>query len=272
MLVSSSKDWIFIDWVEGEKLTALQILWWWALNSVAKLADRLDEKDYASQCRKDADKVAFSLHDNAWDTQQNLWISVPGDYSSVPSRHANFLSVLSGLAQPEQMASIQTALLDNAIQPVGTPYMAGFENIALSRLGAVEEMMSRVNSYWGGMLEHGATTFWEAYDSTQQGNESYSFYGRPFGKSLCHAWSAGPAAFLPMGIFGLEPLEDGWKRFKIKPDLGKLTWASVTVPTPQGNIEITIENGIMSLRVPPGVIAEYQGHELTEEVILKVFN
>ncbi len=166
------------------------------------------------------------------------------------------------------MTSIQTALLSKAVQPVGTPYMAGFENIALSGLGAVEEMISRVKNYWGGMLERGATTFWEAYDPDAADNDSYSFYGRPFGKSLCHAWSAGPAAFLPMGIFGLEPLEDGWKRFKVKPDLGKLTWVSVTVPTPRGEIEITIENSVISLRIPPAAIAEYMGQELTGNVKL----
>jgi hypothetical protein len=266
MLIKTSKDWLFIDWVKSDKITALQMLWWWALDSAIKLAERLGENEYAEKCRDRADKLAAILHDTAWDRQHKLWMGIPGDRSSAPSRHAHFLSVISGLAKSEQTKPIRTNLLGDAVQPVGTPYMAGFENIALSKLNAVDEMISRVNAYWGGMLERGATTFWEAYDPEQHGDDSYSFYGRPFGKSLCHAWSAGPTAFIPLGILGLEPIKDGWGRFKVEPRLGTLDWAAATVPTPQGEIEVLVEEGAMSLRIPDGTVAEWQGRELTGQV------
>jgi hypothetical protein len=266
MLITSADDWLFIDWVEGDKLTALQMLWRWAQDSAAKLAERLGESACASYWNDRAGRLALILHERAWDTQHNFWPGIPGDASSAPSRHAHFISVVSGLARPEQMAPIRGVLLGSVASPVGTPYMAGFENIALSKLGAVDEMTARVKSYWGGMLERGATTFWEAYDPEQQGSAAYSFYSRPFGKSLCHAWSAGPAAFLPMGILGLEPLADGWRRFAVAPDLGTLAWAAATVPTPQGEIEVLVEDGIMSLRIPSGTVAVWNGRDFTGEV------
>ncbi len=266
MLVKGTDDWLFIDWVEGDKLTALQMLWRWAQDSAARLAERLGERACASHWRNRAERLGVILQEQAWDVEHNYWRGIPGNASSAPSRHAHFISVVSGLALPGQMAAIRNVLLGNVASPVGTPYMAGFENIALAKLGAVDEITERVNSYWGGMLERGATTFWEAYDPGQHGDAAYSFYGRPFGKSLCHAWSAGPAAFLPMGILGLEPLADGWRRFAVAPDLGTLTWAAATVPTPQGEIEVLVEDGIMSLRIPPGMVAEWRGRDFTGEV------
>jgi hypothetical protein len=141
--------------------------------------------------------------------------------------------------------------------------MAGFENLALSILGATPEALERTKQYWGGMLERGATTFWEAFDQEEKGDECWSFYNRPYGKSLCHAWSAGPAAFLPLGLMGLEPMEDGWKRFLISPCLGNLSWLALALPTPHGDIFIAIQNGKIQLDIPEGTVCEYKNKELT---------
>nr|GFC72823.1 hypothetical protein [Tanacetum cinerariifolium] len=58
------------------------------------------------------------------------------------------------------------------------------------KLAADPYVLKEMKSYWGGMLDLGATSFWEEYDPAKKGAEHYSMYGRPFGKSLCHAWGA----------------------------------------------------------------------------------
>jgi hypothetical protein len=138
--------------------------------------------------------------------------------------------------------------------------MAGFEVMALAQLGNTNYMLNRVKNYWGGMLAKGATTFWEAYNVTESNKKQYAFYGRPYGKSLCHAWSAGPAAFLPSELFGLKPVEDGWKRFSLNPNLGYLEWASVCVPTKYGNIVVDIENANIQISIPSGTTLEWKGN------------
>ncbi len=267
MLLPDANDWLLIDWGKSEKHTALQMLWHWALISASRLAERLDEDTAAANWQQKAGVLKSYLQEHAWNARRRVWLKT----SETPSRHAQFLSILSGVAQPEQAPAVRAALLGKKLPPVGTPYMTGFENLALAKLDAVPEMLARVKHYWGGMLEHGATTFWEAYDAEENGSAMYSFYGRPFGKSLCHAWSAGPAAFLPTGILGLEVLEDGWKRFSLNPDPNCLEWVAVTIPTPHGTIEVTLEAGTMSLRLPSGCTAEYQGRTFrgTVEVPLK---
>jgi len=164
---------------------------------------------------------------------------------------------------------IKALLEDNNVKPVGTPYMRGFEVMALSQLGNNDYMLNHVRDYWGGMLEKGATTFWEAYDPRETKEEQYSFYDRPYGKSLCHAWSSGPAAFLPSRLFGLKPIEDAWKRFTLQPDLGSLQWASVCLPTKYGNIIVDVENQDIHVSIPKGCTLEWKGNSLVGPRVLK---
>ena len=261
-LATTAQEWLFIDWVDDNKLTALQILWWWAQCSGAELAQRMGEATTAARLRGSAEHLAKALYSCAWDPKACCWRGLP-DNASAASRHANLLAVVSGLATPGQTDAIRAVLLGSACKPVGTPYMAGFENIALGRLGAIDSMLERVIADWGGMLDRGATTFWEAWDPRQNGAESYAFYGRPYAKSLCHAWSAGPAAFLVSEIFGLRPCEDGWACFTLDPRLGSLQWACATVPTPHGEIGLSAEPNRMTLRLPAGTAARGGEHTFT---------
>jgi alpha-L-rhamnosidase len=260
--LNPEKTWLFIDWVDQEKWTALQILWWWAQQCGIKLADRVGDTQTAKHWQDVSHSLKENLIKTSWNKDKKMWLGNP-KFPDRMSRHANLLAVISGFAERDQFEGILKLLSDDKISPVGTPYMAGFENIALSRLGDTQLMINRVRDYWGGMLKQGATTFWEAYDPKQEDKEMYAFYDRPYGKSLCHAWSAGPAAFLPSEILGLRPLEDGWKRFSVKPDIGSLKWVSTTVPTPFGNIVVDIAGKNMILIVPKGTTAELNGKSIT---------
>jgi alpha-L-rhamnosidase len=256
--LSIEKTWLFIDWVDQEKWTALQILWWWAQQCGIKLANREGDVQTAKHWQEVSNTLKVNLLKTAWSKDKGIWLGNP-KFPDRISRHANLLAVISGLATIDQFEGIHKILSDDKNNLVGTPYMAGFENIALSRLGDTQLMINHVRDYWGGMLNQGATTFWEAYDPNQKGKEMYVFYDRPYGKSLCHAWSAGPAAFLPSEILGLRPIEDGWRRFSVKPNLGSLKWVSVTVPTPFGIISVDIEGKNITLNVPEGTVAEWNG-------------
>jgi hypothetical protein len=79
-------------------------------------------------------------------------------------------------------------------------------------------------------------------------------YGRPFGKSLCHAWSSSPAALLPQAVLGIRPLADGWTRFAVQPRLGDLEWAEARIPAPQGDIVVRADAEGVSVEAPPGAV------------------
>ena len=117
-------------------------------------------------------------------------------------------------------------------------------------------LIDYITDYWGGMLKQpGTTTFWEGYNPTESGKAQYAFYGRPYAKSLCHAWSSGPAALLPAILLGIQPLSDGWATFKIAPRPGRLKWISAAIPTPHGSILVDLTGKKMVLHVPAGTTA-----------------
>ncbi|MCL3779186.1 hypothetical protein EMN47_02185 [Prolixibacteraceae bacterium JC049] len=260
--------WLFIDWVKDEKWTALQILWWWSQKSAAKLAHRMGDEKSESYWNRQAADLKVNLKNVAWNKDQEVWLSKNNPNSSV-TRHPNFLAIVSGLTPVNQAKGIQKLLEGSVANPVGTPYMAGFEMMALARLGNTEYMLNHVNEYWGRMLKQGATTFWEAYDASEKGKAQYAFYNRPYAKSLCHAWSAGPAVFLPAELLGLKPVADGWKRFSLKPEIANLTEVNVCVPTKYGNITVDVENKNIKIRIPAGTTLEWNGEEFVGPKVIK---
>ena len=91
-----------------------------------------------------------------------------------------------------QKALLQVMQNGKAIKPV-TPYMNHYMVEALLSVGLREQGFAHLRSYWGGMLEKGADTFWEVYIP---GDDSASPYQSHLINSYCHAWSCTPTYFI----------------------------------------------------------------------------
>jgi hypothetical protein len=104
-----------------------------------------------------------------------------------------------------------------------------------------------MRQYWGGMLDEGATTFWEKYVPSEQGCQHLAMYGRPYGKSLCHAWGAAPLYLLGRYFLGVRPTKPGYEEFEVQPMLGDLEWMEGTVPTPFGTIHVEVNRHHVSV-------------------------
>lgn len=244
-------DWLFIDWVDGAKTTALQMLFFMALKAGAALAARMADSDRKDILDKAGEDLRQKIREKALDQEKHLFTSAPGKKEI--SRHANLLAAVSGIAGDTEKAAIRKALTGKELPPVGTPYMSVFEAMALAECGAPEDAVNIVREIWGNMLADGATTFWEGFTPGASFAENLTFYGRPFGKSLCHAWSAGPLFLLPRLLLGIEPLTDGWSTFKAEPMPG--ITINAAIPTPAGTVEIECENGIITkISAPDGCI------------------
>ena len=240
-------DWLFIDWVPGEKITALQMLFVMALRAGSRLARRMNDSIRSEILENTAAQLVTVVKEKCFDSEKGLFTVAPD--AKEFSRHANLLAVTAGAAEGISTEFIKKALTEKNLPPVGTPYMSVFEAMALSRCNAPWEAVAKVREIWGGMLREGASTFWEGFDPAHSGNEHLAFYNRPFGKSLCHAWSAGPLFLLPQLFLGIEVLEDGWRKFRVAP-LPGIT-ASAAVPTPWGKILIDVVDGkLVSLSAP----------------------
>ncbi|MDR1342852.1 MAG: alpha-L-rhamnosidase [Prevotellaceae bacterium] len=122
--------------------------------------------------------------------------------------------------------------------------------------GQHQEAMDVIRRYWGGMLDMGATTFWEDFNLDWTANAArldewpvegkkdihgdFGDYCYPgYRHSLCHGWSSGPAAWLSEHVLGVRIVEPGCKTVRIEPHLGDLEWVEGAFPTPYGAIKIS---------------------------------
>ena len=127
---------------------------------------------------------------------------------------------------------------------------------AQARAGQYQEAMDIIRRYWGGMLDMGATTFWEDFNidwiadvtridempvaGKKDIHGDFGDYCYPgFRHSLCHGWSSGPAAWLSRHVLGIEVIGPGCRKVRITPHLGDLEWVEGTFPTPFGNITVS---------------------------------
>jgi len=112
--------------------------------------------------------------------------------------------------------------------------------------------MKEMKAYWGGMIREGATSFWEKYNPNDKGAQHLAMYGRPYGKSLCHAWGASPVYLLGKYYLGIQPTKAGYSEFEIRPDLGGLKWMEGKVPTPHGEIKLFIDHKTIKVSATEG--------------------
>lgn len=100
------------------------------------------------------------------------------------------------------------------------------------------------------MLAEGATSFWELYNPDEKGAAKYAMYGRPYGKSLCHAWGASPLYLLGRFYLGVEPTKPGYAAYTVKPVLAGLDWMEGEVPTPHGNVKVSVHGAKLAVTAP----------------------
>ncbi|WP_353813741.1 hypothetical protein [Agromyces sp. SYSU T00266] len=250
--VDSGPGSVFLDWglaiEHGRDPVALQMLWCWALRGAARLLDRVGHAG-ASRWSALADRVESTVRSSGWLAEADRWADYLGAdaTTSSPAPYANFLAVLAGMHPDGVPDGVATSIRTGTS---GTPFMTAFRLRARLAAGEHDAVLEEIERIWGAMLDAGPGTFWEEGPS---GGDHLAMYGRPFGRSLCHAWSAGPAALIPEAVLGLRPLDDGWARFEVEPRLGGLEWASAVVPTPLGDLFVHADRSGVTVRVPSGV-------------------
>jgi len=246
-------DWVFIDWADFEKtgeVSAEQMLLYKSLQIISDFSKLLGFEEKSYEFASIADKLKQKITDLFWDDSLGGFITtrIDGKCSSQVTKHANIFAILFGLCDDYQLESIRCkVLLNDSVQKIKTPYFRFFELASLCELGEQNIVYKDMLDYWGGMLDLGATTFWEEYDPSLKGAEHYAMYGNPYEKSLCHAWGASPIYILGRYFLGVRPLAPGYENFEIKPDLGPLQWIEGTVPTPKGVINVYMDQSTIKV-------------------------
>ncbi|MBQ9552477.1 MAG: hypothetical protein IJU96_06895 [Clostridia bacterium] len=247
-------DWIFVDWGELDKTDPVcfeQIVLWQAHRAMAALAAALGEAD---EYTEKADALRERILRDFWDAEKGAFVDSFTSGKRFVTRQTNIFAVLYGLVEGQQKQSvIEKALLNPDLPPITTPYFKLYELLALCEVGAIDAAQDFIASYWGGMLQEGATSVWEAYDPRQSGAEHFAMYGSPYGKSLCHAWGSGPILLLCRYVAGVSLTQSGG--FRVAPKPGHYRSFDATVPVENGEVSVKYENGVFTVHTtaPGGV-------------------
>lgn len=251
-------DWVYIDWAPLDKqgeLSFEQLLFTRSLETMALCASLVDDSSNAEIYQKEARKMKNKLAPAFWSDKQNAFVHnrIDNVASETVTRYTNMFAILLNYLDEEKKQLVKEhVLLNDDVQKITTPYMRFYELEALCALGEHNFVLKEMRSYWGDMLNLGATSFWEKYDPTESGIEHFAMYGRPFGKSLCHSWGASPIYLLGKYYLGVKPLSPGYETFLVEPSLGDLKWIEGKVPTPHGDIKIYCSEKEISVQSETG--------------------
>ena len=252
-------DWIFIDWAdqlskEGE-VSFEQLLYARSLETMALCAQLADDQSAAAQYGKQAGELKKKLFDLYWNEQKQALAHsrIDGKATDNVTRYANMFGIFFDYFNPGQKSGVKkNVLLNDRIAKITTPYMRFYELEALCAMGEQSYVLKEMKNYWGGMLKLGATSFWEEYNPDKKGVEHLAMYGRPFGKSLCHAWGASPIYLLGKYYLGVQPGAPGYETYTVEPNLGGLAWMEGKVPTQQGDIELYCSRKVIKIKSAVG--------------------
>lgn len=187
ILKDSSDWWSFIDWQEGlNKQTPSQAVLIYTMKQAIRLAEELNAPEKALLLDQ-LEKIVEATKTYLWDEEQQYFVS--GQERQV-SWASQIWMVLSGVLTKEENKQLMNRLLnENPVVGIATPYMYHHLVEALIVSGEQERAIAEMKSYWGGMIQDGADTFWELYNPK---NKDFSPYGSHLINSYCHAWSCTP--------------------------------------------------------------------------------
>ena len=265
LVEGKADDWIFVDWVDFPMhkrgvLAFEQILFYKALMTMHTCATLLHQTDPYQQL---AENVIGKTRKLLWNDDCQAWEHAieEGEINHQITKFPNMFAILYDIVDDATKRNIVDSVMENnKIDPITTPYMRFYELEALCMMGRQTQVLQEIRNYWGGMLREGATSFWEKYIPSEQGTEHLAMYGRPYGKSLCHAWGASPVYLLGRYFLGIQPTQPGYATWEARPYLADLEWMEGRVPTPNGIIHIRMERHYVCIRSDEGRGRLYLGN------------
>jgi len=240
--------WSFVDWspqwrgqagAPGSAVTIHSLMYSAALQEAATLNEATGRSGVAAEYRQRAETVNAAVREHCWSSDRRLFRDDPE--SEQYSQHAQVWAVLAHAVTDETA----TDLLERALVPDDkvaqlSYVMAYFAFRALRQVGRYDAGQHYWDR-WRRFLELNVTT-WPEEDFAP--------------RSECHGWASVPLAEFGAEILGVQPAEPGYRRIRVEPQPGRLTWAKGVVATPRGPVQVSWQAGpafAITVDGPPGI-------------------
>jgi hypothetical protein len=243
-LIGKVPGWVVLDHPDTYKMdvagenTGMNCLYYGALNSAAWIARNIiEDKSQAAEWEQKAQSVKNSIQELLWSEKDNAF---KDGYQS------------SRITQQTQVYALRYGLVPEGKKPQVVEYSKSQGRSCEQSFSywLLNTMFSEGEGQWA--LDY-IRTNWGAQMKKDDFNGAwYEMWESPRGMTKSHAWCSGPTALLPEKVLGVEPIEPGWKQFKIKPSLCDLQWAEGVVPSVAGNISVKLKR-LMKGKVETGM-------------------
>ncbi|MEO0514977.1 MAG: family 78 glycoside hydrolase catalytic domain [Planctomycetota bacterium] len=255
-------DWLaavggFGDWVPVEETPAELVgAAYFALSSriVSEVAALLGHEHEAQRYALNAKKAGAAFHEHYFDADAGHYLP--------NTQTAQILPLVFDLT-PDELRQTVADHLAQLVEERGAKPSTGFVGTAyllpvLSRFGhhelAYRTLNTREYPSLGYMIDHGATTIWERWNSDKEG---------PDMNSRNHFCLGAMAQWMYEDLIGIkpDPAVTGFRKVLLTPrPVADLTQAEFSYASPQGEIDLRweIKDGVLSYEVtlPPNVTAE----------------
>jgi hypothetical protein len=204
-----------------------------ALLAMSQMAEAVGKDNDARQFAEAASRVKRSFNEKLLDKAKGVYVD--GEGSSHSALHANMIPLAFDLVPPEYVPSVAAFVKGRGM--VCSVYGSQYLLEALYAAGegdyALELMTDRsTDRSWPHMIyDVGTTITLEAWDNKYKPNQDWN-----------HAWGAAPANIIPRCLIGIQPIEPGFAKVRIKPQVGSLTSGSLDHPTVRGTIHVDFES------------------------------
>lgn len=261
--LNKDHGWLFVDWSPGlagssdETVEGTELEFVRAYREGAWLLSELSDHSAAKKYQARAETLTAQA--------RKQYSGSSGNYGD--RWQLNAMAVLAGVAQQKDYPAIwgqtfRSVGEDGSQTQIISPYFNAYLLNAMARMGHRREALNWMRQYWGGMMDEGATSFWEAYDlrwpkqDPHLGLQADGASG--YFVSLAHGWSSEPAAWLMEEVLGIHAVEAGFSKTVVRPDLLGMDWIKGQVAAPQGPIRVEMKNDPamkIDLSLPSGVEA-----------------
>ena len=221
-----------------------------ALKLMEKIAITLQEKSDAQFFGQRASQLKENFHKHFFLPEAGAYRDGIGtDHTAL---HASMFPMAFGMVPDSVKASVMDFIRSRgmACSVYGSQFLMDAIYETDDAEYALERLVAKDDRGWFNMIELGSTITLEAWDNKYKNNLDWN-----------HAWGAAPANIITRKLAGVEPLEPGFKKIRIKPQIASLDWIKAEVPSIRGTISVTASQVarrefILLLDIPAGITAE----------------
>ncbi|KAA6340980.1 hypothetical protein EZS27_011176 [termite gut metagenome] len=189
--------------------------------------NRADQALYAGEARRVKERINSLL----FDAKKGCYNDGTGtDHSSL---HANMFPVAFGIAPEKYKKQIGDFMHTRGLACsvyasqflLDAVYNSNDDAYGLHLLTSTDERS------WYNMIRVGSTISLEAWDNKYKPNQDWN-----------HIWGAAAGNIIQRKLMGIEPIEPGFHKIRIKPQPATLRQAEILMPTVRGDIRVAFDN------------------------------